>query len=1228
MKFLSPACSRIIGFALPVFISFLFFSASAQQMTGKERITYENALQSTKTNTSKLSEDEVRKQMENNGISEPVIDMLLKQRKEYMHKGAQVNWTNVQRNGKPPVVNATCSGMNVSGNNWGAWVGKQGDNSSGPASNITWSGSLIPPTPAGLFGITAGAGIDANTPGPNPGDPTIPVVCPYFGHNGSIVLNSSATINYTCEQLTYPLTVTAQDTNFVFAYALIIEDGGHNSSDQPFVSLKILDSNGNPVSTCTQFTYVGSSTMPGFYDVNGNGTGSNGFPYVDHYKPWTIVGADLHAFIGQTLNVVIVNADCDQGGHFATSYWDFACSMLNSYSYCQGQTTTICAPSDPSVAYTYQWYLNHSPYTGTPSGTAQCITPIVHPGDTFIVDVTPPSNCKFHEVFAPMQIAMFPGFKDSVKCNKAYFYDTTIVSNGSVVSWHWNFPGGSPSTATTQTSTATYPPGTYTVSLIVKSSSGCFTDTVNHVITIPPLPVINAGRDTNTCLGPVQLNATGGVSYAWSPTSGLSNPNISNPVANPSVTTSYIVTGSNGTCTAKDTVKVYAGTPLVINANPISTVCSGNSVTLSASGGTTYSWSPSTGLNNTNTSNPVATPTSTITYTVFGSNSTGCAGTSTITLTVPTPVASISGNTTVCLGNSTTLHASSTPAPTGYSWSPASWLSCTTCANPVVTPTSSNSYSVYVTDIYGCISTATVNLTVGTPPAVVAIGNTTICQGSQETLTANAANGISPYSYYWTPSSGLNNTFIQSPTASPTTTTTYSVIAVDAIGCRSNTSSTTVAIDNVTISAGTNGTMCIGGNIPLSASGAATYSWSPATGLNNPTISNPTASPSVTTTYTVTGYDVLSCPARQIVTVTLTTPPVITTSGNKTICIGDSTHITAFSTPIGVTYSWAPATGLSCTSCSSPYAAPLFSNTYVVTITDIYKCVSTASVSINVGTLPTVSAIASTTICAGDSANLTSSAQNGLPPYSWAWTPPNALNNSASQNPHAGPVTTTPYMVTVTDANGCKASANTTVYVQSVPSISWASWTPSLTCDGYVIPLKANVSWNGQSVYWNFGDGSSTTTYPPNFDAGPHSFPFNGVYNIQVTVFNAPCKSSLDTTLQVSDISQLMTIAPANIFTPNGDGRNDCFHPSITLLNVPTSTTTADSLQNTLTKCTTLEVYDRWGIKMFESTDTQKCWDGKTKSGALANEGTYYYIAKFGDAPPLKGYVELYRKKN
>ena len=507
----------------------------------------------------------------------------------------------------------------------------------------------------------------------------------------------------------------------------------------------------------------------------------------------------------------------------------------------------------------------------------------------------------------------------------------------------------------------------------------------------------------------------------------------------------------------------------------------------------------------------------------------------------------------------------------------------------------------------------TTTCTTCTPSAVsVSVTATNaICGNSNGTATATA-NGTPPYTYFWSPGGQTTSSI------SNLSPGTYTVTVTDGTGCSTVTSVVVGGSTALPITIGPNTTICAGGSVNLNASGASTYTWSPTSTLNNSSISNPTATPTTNTTYTVSGTDSNGCTGTATVSITLTIPPAVTASGNATICFGDNTSLSANSNPAPSGYSWSPGNGLSCTTCPNPIATPSFSNTYTVYVTDIYNCVSSATVSVSVGTIPVVAAIGSTTICPGNQATLNANANNGQTPYSFYWSPPNNLNNPNSQNPIATPNTTTIYTVTVTDANGCSADTSTTIYVGTEPTAAMAPWTPALSCDGYVVPFGTNGSSNAVSYYWDFGDGTNSTQ-----QNNIHSYPFNGNYVVTLVVFNPPCRDSVDTTIVVGDMSGFINVLPANVFTPNGDGMNDCFHPAIT----PTSTSITPAVIDTLADCITIEVYDRWGVKMFESTDTKKCWDGKTKGGSPANEGTYFYLAKFGEIN-LKGTVTLLRKKH
>src|SRR5262249_9672294 len=146
-------------------------------------------------------------------------------------------------------------------------------------------------------------------------------------------------------------------------------------------------------------------------------------------------------------------------------------------------------------------------------------------------------------------------------------------------------------------------------------------------VTVNPLPVVNTTPAT-ICVGlSGHISASGGTTYSWNPSTGLSNPNVSNPLINPTTTTTYsvIVTDVNG-CVSGGSATVTVNPLPVVNTIPAS-ICIGLSGQISASGGTSYTWSPSASLSNPNISNPTASPTVTTTYSVTVADANGCVNT-------------------------------------------------------------------------------------------------------------------------------------------------------------------------------------------------------------------------------------------------------------------------------------------------------------------------------------------------------------------------------------------------------------------------------------------------------------------------------------------------------------------------------------------------------------------------------------------------------------------------
>ena len=492
-KFFLPACAALIS-----------FNAFAQQ---KGVIYKPKDINVSKQKTNELTEAELRAKMKADGLLDPVIDKLIEERKVWVKQGKNIQWTNVTNKGSNPVPLAPCGDMGGE-NGWGSWLADVGTASSGPTQ--TWTPPAGPPAVPN-FSITTGAGLDPNTPGPNPGDPPVPVVCPGFG-GASIELGEPCMAGCVAEQLTYPLTVTPQDSNFVYAYAIVIEDAGHAASDQPFVNFSVYDQNGVLVPQCANFTYTGGPSIPGFYGVSGTGCGWQG---TDQYKPWTIVGIDLSNYIGTTVTIVITNVDCAQCGHWAYSYWDFMCGTASLSAGCIGNTSTICGPIDPNIAYTYQWYQNSVPMP-PPNGTSQCIVVTPSGTDTFTVEVQQPSGCNFHLGYVPASV--FPDFNFTQQCGNFVFMDSSssLPSTVNMTGWNWSFPGGNPSTANTQTVNVTYPTaGHYAVTLTVTCSAGC-SAVMTHTIQVTALPTA-AFTSSPPCLGGAVSLSDGSISPAGDP---------------------------------------------------------------------------------------------------------------------------------------------------------------------------------------------------------------------------------------------------------------------------------------------------------------------------------------------------------------------------------------------------------------------------------------------------------------------------------------------------------------------------------------------------------------------------------------------------------------------------------------------------------------------------------------------------------------------------------------
>jgi gliding motility-associated-like protein len=309
---------------------------------------------------------------------------------------------------------------------------------------------------------------------------------------------------------------------------------------------------------------------------------------------------------------------------------------------------------------------------------------------------------------------------------------------------------------------------------------------------------------------------------------------------------------AEGKCTAEDSINLSVLPQPAAKSIGDTAICTGTTIQLATTvvNGSAYSWSPATGLSSTTVVSPSASPTSTTQYILTVNPGALCTATDTVAITVnPLPGLAVSNDTIICAGGTGQIIATSAGNVT-YSWSPSAGLSSTTVPNPLASPAATTKYFITVTDNNQCVSVDSVLVNVN-PQPVFGVTPTTanICIGGHVTAAASGGNA-----YQWYPTAGVADPSAASTTLSPAATTAYQVIITNSTCKITDTVETVVTVTtkpDITVSK-SNDIDCIVGQATLTATGGNQYTWSPATGLDNPYSPTPLASPLQTTTYYVT----------------------------------------------------------------------------------------------------------------------------------------------------------------------------------------------------------------------------------------------------------------------------------------------------------------------------------------------------------------------------------------
>lgn len=549
---------------------------------------------------------------------------------------------------------------------------------------------------------------------------------------------------------------------------------------------------------------------------------------------------------------------------------------------------------------------------------------------------------------------------------------------------------------------------------------------------------------------------------------------------------------------------------------------------------------PTTG-NTSSSGLPAGTSTFTLTATTTYGTTTCSPPPASTSVTVVYPTVDAGPDQTVCMGQSVTLSGSGAQTYT--------WNNGVTNGVPFV-PGATTTYTVTGTAANGCTDTDDVTVTVNTTIPVGAGQDQSVCAGQSVTLSGSGAQ-----TYTW--DNGVTNgvPFV------PASTATYTVTGTDANGC-TGTDQVVVTVNALpVVDAGPAQNVCQGTSVTLNGSGAQTYTWNNGVTNGVPFIAN------ATTTYTVTGTNANGCTNTDQVTITIKPSPTVNAGADQAVCQGESVTLSATGAQ---TYSWnnGVMNGV-------PFV-PGATTTYTVTGTAANGCTGTDQVVVTVNPIPVVSAGSNQTICEGSPFILSGS---GAQTYTWN----NGVTNGV---PFVATLGTNTYVVTGTSAAGCQSTDTVVITVILVPTAVLGSNSVLTGYPGLEVEFT-NSSLNANSYNFAYGNGSSYNT--TNISATPEAtYQTPGTYTVILTASNGVCQDTAHLEVVVIPFPPMLIVAP-NIFTPNGDGKNDVFF--IRLEN-------ATAIEVT--------IVNRWGNKMVSFSGVNSFWDG-TVNGNLADEGVYFY---------------------
>jgi gliding motility-associated-like protein len=948
--------------------------------------------------------------------------------------------------------------------------------------------------------------------------------------------------------------------------------------------------------TCNTTTASLNATGGGTYTWSGTGIVSGGNtanPVVSGTGPYVVTVTAANGCTATANTNVSQNTTPPTAG--ASNSGSLTCS-----------TTTVSLNGTGGASYSWSG-------PGIVSG-GNTATPVVNQIGVYTVTVTAANGCTATANTTIGQNNTTPSITmpstQTITCSSP---TVTLVGSANPANSNPVWTGGVCGGANTYSASACSP-GIYTLT-VTNPANGCINSGTVNVVPSSGVPSVTASTNgsitcsTNTA-EVIANTSMSDVTYSWTGPGAISGSSTSNGTVTVGGTYQCIVTNSLTGCSSTITTVVNTNTTApttTINVSGILT-CSVTSVVVSESLGGTLpcTWTPSSG-GTINTPTFTATSPSIYTLTVVDPSN-GCTfntvASVTQNTTVPTGVNAGLNQTLTCVSTSVTLNGSVTN-PTNAS---VNWTGAGVCGNATSLTSAACSAGIYTltaTDpANGCSSTSTVEIAPNAGAPTASITSTALvidCNNATQSVTVTSApnTGVtytwnnapsstspsgdiatfnSPNTYICTVTNTLSNcsTPVQVIVSTNTTVPNISISGTQTLTCSSPTAAITTTATGVTYVWTGSSTIVSGqgtGVVTVNASGDYTVVITDATnGCTNTVTSHIDADTNV--------------PAASI---------SATTSNSTISCQNTSVVLSASVTPSGTySYTWAPSGNTTTT--ENVTSAGVYG---VLVYNSVTGCTTTAQYTVTGNTVtPTVVTTNTTLPCGSTSVTLNATATNVS--YSWSTTNGTISSGSTTSSPTVG--SAGDYIVTVTDnSNGCTNSSTVTVISTSVAASFSAN--PTSGSSPLLVNFTNQTPGTGNIYSWNFGDdnNNTSTSTDPN-----HTYNTTGNYTVTLTVTDASGSCSSTATISIEVLENSSIIVP-NVFTPNGDGKNDVF-----------------KITSTGIKEITCNIFNRWGSKVASITEVHGIWDGSN-----ANDGTFFYILTAtgfdGTEYKQQGYINLFK---